>query len=92
MGKTLKSQYTPGPWKVSSEELGLSVVCAKGVDFEIATLAQRRPEAENNAALIAAAPDLLEALEQLMDAYRKDIDPGPSFDNAGAAIRKARGE
>ncbi len=44
----------------------------------------RRPEAEANARLIAAAPDLLAALEDL-------IGPAPyDYDAARAAISKAR--
>jgi antitoxin component HigA of HigAB toxin-antitoxin module len=44
-------------------------------------------EAEANSALIEAAPDMLEALETIMD-----IGDKACRDIARAAIRKARGE
>jgi hypothetical protein len=44
---------------------------------------------EANARLIAAAPDLLEALEEIV---RKDLLAGTILNDARAAIAKARGE
>lgn len=60
--------YTPGPWKISAKDLrevvnaaGLPVTfCPQHYTSAAATL----EEAEANARLIAAAPELLEILEQ----------------------------
>lgn len=49
------------------------------------------PGGEGAARLIAAAPEMLEALERILAHYRI-IDGGPDFQDAQAAVRKARGE
>ena len=81
---------TPGPWHVSNEgcmlirdDAGLSIV-AKYVGYT------NDEEELANAQLIAAAPELLEALRMIMtgDFYM----PKESADAARAAINKALGE
>ena len=55
--------------------------------------AAEQPMAWHNARLIAAAPDLLEALEGLLDLHSDDLQhAGPAWDAASAAIAKAKGE
>lgn len=52
-------------------------------------------EAEANARLIAAAPELLEALtkiRQVADGFKVDVPWGKIIEMADAALRKARGE
>jgi hypothetical protein len=51
-------------------------------------------DALDNARLIAAAPDLLEACEALLEAYEFTIAPmhSEAIDKARAAIAKAKGE
>ena len=81
---------TPGPWYVSNEgcmlirdDAGLSIV-AKYVGYT------RDEEELANARLIATAPELLEALQLIMngDFYM----PKESADVAKLAINKATGE
>lgn len=86
--------HTPGPWYVSykpdADEAGLTgedVYCQDGgvfavVDEETETIAQ--PQNEDDARLIAAAPDLLEALANLVAAcgLRQFEDNGDSDDDA----------
>lgn len=50
--------------------------------------------ARADARLIAAAPDLLAALEALLSVCREELDPArtPEMSAARAAIKKARGE
>lgn len=59
-------KYTPGPWAVVDTKVvpsrAVVVACDGGVDIYNAPLTA---ETEANAHLIAAAPDLLEALDQL---------------------------
>ena len=55
---------------------------------------QRHPEAAANTLLIAAAPELLEALKNLYEAFfsSADSDHGNALMGAEAAIRKAEGK
>jgi hypothetical protein len=123
MPKTLAS-HTPGPWKVQPlqyDQGGTIAICSTPGCGIIATIppmneddeptaetAQRDPCDEANARLIAAAPELLEALEASEDLLR-DIgtaaESGNPYSRAElesainrvstenqAAIRKAKGE
>lgn len=64
------SQHTPGPWKITSEwsHVGLGTVTSiKGPDgYDIADMAGQDELAEANARLIAAAPEMLAALQWAM--------------------------
>ena len=75
------SKHTPGPWL----RLGRSIGVGAG---EIATVWELEGKAIANARLIAAAPDLLDALVMMLDAYEI-----PAVrDRARAAIAKATGD
>jgi hypothetical protein len=97
----MSTQHTPGPWKVKAGSnavlAGRKQICshvnAASVlpvnivqDYEIATA---------NARLIAAAPDLLEALKDIVE-FWDSIVPTDAVNqmhiNARAAIAKATGE
>ena len=101
------SKHTPGPWAVERDAEGrLHVVEGDFLDVaEVGYLSGPDPEA--NARLIAAAPELLEALEQLFrigEFYSSAIEHdnygehGRKMDLAEwatlaqAAIAKAKGE
>ena len=93
--------HTPGPWKivridgelVGSIYRGKTRICAGIIDDM-----KLRREAEANAALIAAAPDLLEALEWLLEEFdQRRLGDEAVFCRADMSqvrtvIRKARGE
>ncbi len=95
------SKHTPGPWRVGladdtvvTTQDGDEIVLVQG-DYGDPTA---WPVMEANARLIAAAPELLEALQgllQLVDELRAD-DPNwvlvPEVIAARAAITKATGE
>jgi hypothetical protein len=84
--------YTPGPWRLMTNNTGLHV--AAGTEDLATVYAPRWPapsqweevEAEGraNAALMAAAPDLLAALEELRDEInsRQRAHDCPGFDCA----------
>ena len=83
----MKQQHTPKPWN----KIGNSI----GVDAgEIATVWSGVGDQEANARLIAAAPDLLEALELIASTDPVDaaLDPQRAMRVAKAAIAKALGE
>lgn len=102
------NKHTPGPWKAvepaaidwrdpfvqtADGESTVALTCGGGPGVAITAPAQRA-----NARLIAAAPELLEALirleaELVEDKYSEDYEPSP-FENlaiARAAIAKATG-
>jgi len=93
------SKHTPGPWEIEGHyhfgyrwisgpehsQLAQVVWCMEYED--------RSPSCEANAHLIAAAPELLEALENLLKVHEGE---GGTQHHAGdmarAAIAKAKGE
>ena len=79
------SEHTPGPWKV----VGLSVISDSGIICNPPS--GPIDELEANARLIAAAPDMLEALEAMRDAIIPTEDCYAAI-LADAAIAKAIGE
>ena len=100
--------HTPGPWLIrEGDEWTTDIVTAEGNNecgdvmyWNVASYNRQRDEAEANAYLIAAAPDLLEALESLIN----DSECSCTFESAASghnlcafceaktAIAKARGE
>lgn len=101
----MESKHTPGPWHVEEPfgEPGTYIAVtfpgfSPGLVCRMIDQA-RTPEGKANARLIAAAPDLLAALESLHAVHRafSSADNWTSFDDdaraaAEAAIAKARGE
>ena len=96
--------WTPGPWRAetSTPEEGYDhwrVTHGQGgYLFEVASipLLSESPEGCANATLIAAAPELYEALERLVDDTSAGRLGGVSLAHgikaARAALKKARGE
>lgn len=90
-------KHTPGPWLVRTlENFGFNVVHYVGGDkFNIALVAKTGNE--HDARLIAAAPDLLEALEAvnqvmfdgILNSDGRDIQS--AIEKMCAAIAKAKG-
>jgi hypothetical protein len=87
-------QHTPGPWNMFTEDdegpgklPGTYTVDGPSLDW----IAQGIND-EANARLIAAAPDLLAALERLIDSPPLSDYVTPEIDAALVAITKARGE
>ncbi|HCF6051219.1 hypothetical protein ISH39_03300 [Pseudomonas aeruginosa] len=67
-----KQSYTPGPWDYWSgynpvDELEAQITTEDG-DIVIASYNRQIPEGEANAKLLAAAPELLEALRIMVNA------------------------
>jgi len=87
--------HTPGPWVVESLVDGYDIHAPESGCF-VATTSD--PEMiwgavtrKGDARLIAAAPDLLQALEALVADESKEYIPTRLWDAARAAIAKARG-
>ena len=101
---TDKPKWTPGPWAATSEDNGEWDIYSES--WDIATVAARagmedpNGRSDANAHLIAAAPDLAEALKNLIARYDEvvttpDCSCGQDDHDvtmARAALAKARGE
>jgi hypothetical protein len=95
----MTTTHTPGPWHLAEIPnhpvfvmAGLQSICeiAHPGDFTAPS-----PDMEANARLIAAAPDLLAALERLVDAVDRNAvrqEDWPELRQAYEAIRQSRGE
>ena len=91
-----KQQHTPGPWKLSEDPETFKNKIFGADNYNVLGPNRLSSEVEANARLIAAAPDLLEALEELIS-YRaveqlREYGNYPVFAKVDAAIAKARGE
>jgi hypothetical protein len=83
------AQHTPGPWKVERINDTNYVMGRVGhVIAEVPADRNYKAKADVNAALIAAAPDLLAALEAVLDMPNNSL----ALYEARAAIAKAKGE
>lgn len=95
----MQTKHTPGPWKpMYSEDLNIHWVQAKMGSFglNVANMNGGKmgdtisfDEAKANANLIAAAPELLEALISLHKANRNGKAQRDNWNNAFKAIKKA---
>ncbi len=93
----MTAKHTPGPWEVDHD----AIYCAGSGDT-IAEIDFARDEYSANARLIAASPDLLEALEAMVadcvalaesvDAGFWDAEKHAPVIKARTAIAKAKGE
>lgn len=94
--------HTPGPWTVDHPHVRAAHTAAKneGRHHSVASVSTNRRvfatgEATANAHLIAAAPDLYNALKLAECVYRKNVvavgEPSSVLDAMQAAIAKAEG-
>ena len=93
------SGHTPGPWRIEPKPYSQFYIQITGIDLKaIASLhagaLRNKPCQHANALLIAAAPDLLEALTVLSDWVESLISDNECrpLENARASIAKATGE
>ena len=91
------SGFTPAPWSVLVNPMGVD--CVVGDDCTICEMpgwdADYEDEERANTRLIAAAPDLYEALKELIDmdvAYQRGQKVSDAVDKARAALAKAEGK
>lgn len=96
----MKTNHTPGPWHVNTlEVVPYSIHAHRGVVAEVSrgTMNEvRADEIEANVRLIAAAPELLAALEWLLKSPDLNLDELDrqtigAIETANHALAKARG-
>ena len=87
------AKHTPGPWVVAETRLGYDTIVrtqqGRGPVASILIAGYLRPVAMANARLVAAAPELLDALKTILVISDRKHD---AWDRAYAAIAKATGE
>lgn len=97
-----KPMYTPGPWQVLPEEMGKNYLRVRGtmpgLRYKIANVCHPEyhgvPESEAEvtraiARLIAAAPDLREALQGMVESYEHEASPlNPALLRAKQMLRQ----
>lgn len=96
----MKPEFTPGPWRIKlTERFGPWVVDDNGWHVAEVSVLHReirtREETDANARLIAAAPDLLEALlvaHDHIDMAALEISHCKDAEQIRAAIAKSRGQ
>ena len=87
----MQEQYTQGPWDNSAPHE--QTIKSNGKDIAIVSCSNKNWKA--NARLIAAAPELLEALSELVAMNNCNYDRAimqKAFEKAQSAINKAKGE
>ena len=95
----MKAQFTPGPWKIfkhPAPDCSVRSIGTEESDFHCA-FASVYLNVKANAALIAAAPDLLAALESILRSAEPMNDGlhavnSESIEAGRVAIAKVRGE
>lgn len=102
----MQSSFTQGPWVVRTIDQSLATVETQDGEYIICNAAQLRgddwktehAERKANARLIAAAPDLLAALQRIVAVLDKQVasphlaERASPLTQAKAAIAKATGE
>jgi len=90
------TQHTPGPWHVGVKQAEKIIYDASGWAVANATVYHGENDAKANARLIAAAPDLLEALKTLQSmasTFPNELHKDhPDVVAARAAIARATGD
>lgn len=97
---SMTTTHTPGPWHIGLRQAEKIIYDKTGWAVANATVYHGKEDAEQvkaNARLIAAAPDMLAALQEVVDAYQRHFAVMPIVwqtidDIASAAIAKAKGE
>ncbi len=91
------SKHTPGPWRAWHDSYGRFQIIAGGLPLDPERDGAQPGEGAANAALIAAAPDLLAALEQIVNldlgcaSLEDKREADAIFASAREAIAKANG-
>jgi hypothetical protein len=88
----METKHTPGPWTIADDMRGIGNARVAGVlDANGIGVANCGSHGEANARLIAAAPDMLDALYTLLDAIDGNRITVGDCNQARAAIAKATG-
>ena len=89
----MNTQYTPGPWRIGTPPPNgeQTIGALNGLMVAVATTGVEMEVTEANARLIAAAPELLEALQSVLENCLDSEGLCAAHAKARAAIAKATG-
>ena len=89
----MKTKHTPGPWKATKDPDSIrgDDYCI-GMETDVARIDRVAVCSECDASLIAAAPELLEALELVLRDCLDSEGLAAAYAKARSAIAKATGE
>lgn len=89
----MSTQYTPGPWRIGTPPPNgeQTIGTLNGLMVAVATTGAEMEETKANARLIAAAPELLEALQSVLENCLDSEGLCAAHAKARAAIAKAEG-
>jgi len=97
----MKTKHTPGPWSVTEHGWSQTGIYTDGVRIALIDIYDEATEENQdeleastaaNARLIAAAPDLLDALQEAKHMFAGEYPGHPTTERIFAAIEKATGE
>ena len=95
----MKTTHTPAPWGIHKQasmvvvgSKGFAVASCGGYSYNGTDTEELQGELLANARLIAAAPELLEALQNMLDYYGSASANVEALTKSRAAIAKATGE
>lgn len=100
----MTTKHTPGPWRYEAGRDGRPPYVIRRTEGGFVVVGMTADRQEADARLIAAAPELLEALQKLLDLQvaKKELEyldkgigtktPNAAWLEARAAIAKAKGE
>jgi hypothetical protein len=89
------NSHTPGPWActyTSNHAHDYRLTRPNGQPLPVNAEANDRSEQRANARLIAAAPDILKALEDVLMVFSEEYPDSPTLERARAAIAKTTQE
>ena len=85
-----EAKHTTGPWNVPFREF-TKIKAANGAHIATCHKLTNLVNLEANSRLIAAAPDLLDALQSIIDDIDSEFGTDCDYNKARAAIAKATG-
>jgi hypothetical protein len=87
----MTGQHTPGPWRVHKDPEGQLFILGPGTKRDADCIATISPAYKHRARLIAAAPELLEALKLCqVRVFMAEGSENEAYRAARAAIAKAK--
>jgi hypothetical protein len=85
------TKHTPGPWQIYSSPTQICITANNNKE-SVAQIPEKHPNAIVNAKLISEAPEMLDALEDMINLAERSMDilTGKEAEKAEKTINKAK--